>query len=200
MSLPRLAPLLAAAALLAAPVHSRAAETPAHGATTATGAVPLMTDRGSYHMTITTAVPAAQQYFDQGMRLMFGFNLEEAERSFEQAEKLDPTCAMCAWGTAFSLGPHYNLPAMPDRTVKANAAAQRALRLATKAMPIELALIEAMTKRYADPAPTKPEDQAKLDGGYADAMHDVLKRFPDNADVNVLWAEATMDIHPWDLY
>ena len=100
-----------------------------HGSMSATsGMVPLFTDRGGYHMAISTRSTQAQGYFDQGMRLMFGFNLEEAERSFEKAEDLDSTCAMCAWGTAISLGPHINLPGMPDRTVKANAAVRRASR------------------------------------------------------------------------
>jgi len=107
---------------------------------------------------------------------------------------------MCAWGTAFSLGPHINLPGLPDRTVKANAAAQRALRRAGSATPLEHALIDAMSKRYSDPPPAKPEEQAALDSAYAGAMHDVMGHYPDNADVCVLWAEAAMDVHPWDLY
>ena len=107
---------------------------------------------------------------------------------------------MCAWGTALSLGPHINYPAVADRTVRAHAAAQRALRLAGSASPLERALIEAMTQRYSDPAPADAAGQAKLDQAYAEAMHDVLRRFPDNPDVNVLTAEAVMDVHPWDLY
>src|SRR5437867_3868236 len=176
--------LIACAAVLCGMNAAAADEHAMHPPATAPAErAPLFTDRGSYHFAISTVSPEAQRYFDQGMRLMFGFNLEEAEHSFEQAERLDSTCAMCAWGTAFSLGPHINLPGLPDRTVKANAAAQRALRRAGSVPPLERALIEAMTKRYADPAPTKPEDQAKLDQAYADAMHDVLKRFPNNADV-----------------
>ena len=166
----------------------------------AVGAAPLFNDRGDYHMAITTRSPEAQRYFDQGMRLMFGFNLEEAERSFERAEALDSTCAMCAWGTAFSLGPHINLPGIADRTVKANAAALRAHRLAANATPRERALIEAIGRRYSDPAPTGPAGQARLDSSYSAAMHDVLAHFPDDPDMNVLWAESAMDVHPWDLY
>ena len=192
---------LAAALVLAAPTLALA-QHEGHGmvAPPAAGGAPLFDDRGSYHFAISTKSPEAQRYFDQGMRLMFGFNLEEAERSFEQAEKLDPTCGMCAWGTAFSLGPHINLPALPERTVKANAAAQRAVKLEAGASPLEKSLIEAMAKRYADPAPTRPEDQSKLDQAYADAMHDVMTQNPDNMDVAVLWVESAMDLHPWDLY
>lgn len=180
----------------AATHHDMAGMAPASGA----AAPPLFNDRGTYHLAISTKVAEAQKYFDQGMRLMYGFNLEEAERAFEQAEKLDPRCGMCAWGTAFSLGPHINLPALPDRTVKAHAAAQRAVKLLATATPLEKELIQAMAKRYSDPAPTTPDAQAKLDQGYSAAMHDVMQRHPGNLDVAVLWVESAMDVHPWDLY
>src|SRR5881628_445706 len=100
---------IAVALALAAP-SAAVAQHEHHGmvAPPTAGGAPVFDDRGSYHFAISTKSPDAQRYFDQGMRLMFGFNLEEAERSFEQAEKLDSTCAMCAWGTAFSLGPHIN--------------------------------------------------------------------------------------------
>lgn len=177
---------------------SARAEAPAAAPSAATA--PLFDDRGDYHMSVSTKSPEAQRYFDQGMRLMFGFNLEEAERSFERAEQLDSTCAMCAWGTAFSLGPHINLPGLPERTVKANAAALRAQRLVANASPRERALIEAIGKRYSDPAPIDPAGQARLDSSYSAAMHDVLAHYPDDPDINVLWAESAMDVHPWDLY
>ncbi len=200
MRVPRLVTPIASAMLLWAAAAAPGEDSPHAAAAPTTGAPPLFADRGNYHFAITTSSPEAQRYFDQGMRLMFGFNLEEAERSFEQAETLDSTCAMCAWGTAFSLGPHINRPGEVDRTVKANAAARRALRLGGNAPPLERALIEAMGKRYSDPAPTDHDGQVKLDQAYADAMHEVLHRFPDQPDVCVLWAEAAMDVHPWDLY
>jgi len=197
MTIRSLAPAVALLIALA-PVTGRAQDV-SH-AVGGTGVAPLFDDRGSYHWTVTTKVAEAQRYFDQGMRLMSGFNLEEAERSFEQAEQLDPSCAMCAWGTALSLGPHINLPALPDRTVKANAAAQRAQKLAASASPYEQALIAAMVTRYSDPAPTTPDAQARLDSTYAAAMHGVMQKFPDRLDAKVLWAEAEMDVHPWDYY
>ncbi len=200
----RTTPILAVALALACAAPARA-DAPAAGHDMATmtpkpAAAPLFNDRGTYHFAISTKVPAAQRYFDQGMRLMYGFNLEEAERSFEQAEQLDPKCAMCAWGTAFSLGPHINLPALPDRTVKANAAAQRAVALMSTATPLEKELIQAMSRRYSDPAPTTPDVQARLDQGYSAAMHEVMQHHPGNVDVAVLWVESAMDVHPWDLY
>jgi tetratricopeptide (TPR) repeat protein len=167
-------------------------------------AVPLYGGLGTAHRPITTYRPDAQDYFDQGLRWMHAFNLEEAEASFREALARDPTCPMCAWGVAFSLGPHINLPALPERTVAAAAAIAQADKLAAArpaaATGFERALIAAMSKRYSDPAPATAEAQAKLDAGYAEAMREVARRYPEDAEVRFLLAEALMDLHPWDLY
>jgi tetratricopeptide (TPR) repeat protein len=163
----------------------------------------LFDNLGSYHRGISTRTPDAQRWFDQGLRLLYSFNLEEAQRSFEQAARLDPGCAMCFWGVGMALGPHINLPGMPDRTKPANEAARKALALATPegtATPVEKALIEALVKRYSDPPPYTPDAQAALDTAYATAMRDVHRRFPADLDAAALAAEALMDLHPWDLY
>ena len=166
--------------------------------------VPLYSGLGSADFAIHTYKLGAQRYFDQGLRWMHAFNLEEAEASFRAASRLDPSCAMCAWGTAFALGPHINLPALPDRTVAAAKAIAEAQRLAAAgsdaAGNLERALIAAMAQRYSDPAPATPEAQAALDTGYAEAMRAVAKRYPKVAEVRFLLAEALMDLHPWDLY
>ena len=88
---------------------------PGHGQKAAPAAK-LYDNLGSYHRAITTASPEAQRWFDQGLRLLFAFNLEEAQRSFEEAARIDPACAMCFWGVGMSLGPHINLPGQADRT------------------------------------------------------------------------------------
>ncbi|HEX3126924.1 MAG TPA: tetratricopeptide repeat protein [Thermoanaerobaculia bacterium] len=155
---------------------------------------------GSYHRGISTKSAEAQRWFDQGLRLLFSFNLEESQRSFEQAARLDPECAMCFWGVGMALGPHINLPGLPDRTKPANEAAHKALSLAGSAKPVEKALIEALVKRYSDPPAYTPEAQSALDTAYAEAMRDVHRRFPDDLDATALTAEALMDLHPWDLY
>jgi tetratricopeptide (TPR) repeat protein len=176
------------------------AQAHAHGAMPAAGATPLFDNLGAFHRAITTSSPEAQRYFDQGLRLMWAFNLEEAQRSFEQATTLDPTCASCWWGVGMSLGPHINLPALPDRTVAANGAARKALSLEGGASPVEKALIEALVKRYSDPAPTEPARQFAMDSTYADAMRSVARQFPEDNDVVALSAEALMDLHPWDYW
>jgi tetratricopeptide (TPR) repeat protein len=157
-------------------------------------------DLGSYHRGITTGVPEAQRYFDQGLRLFYAFNLEEAQRSFEAAAQADSACAMCSWGVAMSLGPHINFPAQAERTKAAHVAAQRAASLAGPASPVEKGLIAAVVKRYSDPPPADSRGQAALDKAYADAMRDVARRFPDDLDAGALFAEAMMNLRPWDLW
>ena len=160
----------------------------------------LLSDLGTYHRAITTASPEAQTWFDQGLRLLYAFNLEEAQRSFEAAAKADPKCGMCFWGVAMSLGPHINLAALPDRTKAGHAAAQKATALTAGASPVEKALIAAVTRRFADPPPSDPAVQARFDKDYADAMRGVTRRFPDDLDAAALFAEAMMDLGPWDLW
>ncbi len=182
----------------APPAAASAAPTP-----TPPAPVPLYDGLGSAHFEVN-ARPEAQRYFDQGLRWMHAFNLEEAEASFREASRLDSTCVMCAWGTAFALGPHINLPALPERTVAAAKAIVYARRLVAEGprevTDFEVALVDAMAKRSSDPAPADAEAQAALDTGYAEAMRAVAKRFPDDAEVRFLLAEALMDLHPWDLY
>jgi tetratricopeptide (TPR) repeat protein len=195
--------VLLLASTLIAPRAARAADEHARpGAMSAppAGKAPLFEGLGKYHRTISTQSPEAQRYFDQGMNFLWGFNLHEAERSFEEGAKLDPQCAMLEWGAAMSLGPHFNVPALPPRTVAANAHAQKALTLLAGATPVERGLIEAAAKRYSDPAPTTPEDQKKLDQAYADAMKALMGQYPNDDDIAALWCEAMMDLRPWDLW
>jgi tetratricopeptide (TPR) repeat protein len=161
---------------------------------------PLYDNLGDYHREISTRSTEAQRYFDQGLRLVYGFNHDEAQRAFEAAERADPSCAICFWGAALTLGPNINLPAIPDRAAAAYAAEQTARRLAPRARPVERALIAALAKRYANPPPTDPEAQKRLDRGYAAAMKEVSRRFPKDLDVATLSAEAQMDLRPWDLW
>ena len=158
---------------------------------------PLFSDLGSFHREISTRSELAQKYFDQGLVLAYGFNHAEALRSFREASTQDPSCAICAWGEAFVLGPNINKP-MDDADVPAAyEAAQRAARLSASASPVEQALIAAIGKRYAA-APVA--DRKPLDLAYAAAMKDAAARFPDDVDVLALYAEAVMDTMPWDYY
>lgn len=161
------------------------------------GSPPIYDGLGEHSYRISTAVPEAQRYFDQGLRLAYGFNHAEAARAFREAQRLDPNCAMCFWGEAYVLGPNINAPMIPEAAAPAHAAARKALLLAGSAGPAERVLIEAMAKRYAA---TAPADRTALDRAYAEAMADAARRFPDDADIGVLYAEALMDLQPWDYW
>src|SRR5436309_1519657 len=157
---------------------------------------PLYDGLGSYSRKITTDSPEAQRYFNQGLAFLHGFNHSAAIRSFQQAAAIDPNCAMAHYGIALAAGPHINFPMVPPpmaelawkelTLAKANAAGTS---------PVEQALIDALSKRYANP---QPEDRAPLDRAYADAMREVWKRYPKDPDVGAFFAEALMDLRPWD--
>lgn len=158
---------------------------------------PLFDDLGSHHHPISTKSPEAQRYFDQGLTLAWGFNHAEAGRSFREAARLDRDCAMCWWGASLVLGPNINA-AMEDGAVPdAWEALQKAVALAPKATEAERAYIGALAKRYAA---RPPKDRKPLDSAYADAMREVARRYPDDLDAAALFAEALMDVTPWDYW
>ena len=182
---------------------SLAAQHDAHPAQPAASVSPdLYDDLGTFTRKISTSVPKSQQYFDQGMKLIWAFNHDEAKRAFDEAARLDPSCAMCQWGVAITLGPNINLPALPDRASAALVAARKAAELAKsgRTTPVERALIAAIGTRYSDPPPADAAAQKKLDEAYAAAMRAVSRRFPNDLDVATLYAEAMMDLRPWDLW
>jgi tetratricopeptide (TPR) repeat protein len=160
-------------------------------------AVPLAADPGRHHYPVSTSEPDTQRYFDQGLILAYGFNHAEAARSFREAYRLDPDCALCYWGEALVLGPNINAPMDPALAPKAYDLVQKSLALANAATDKEKALILALSKRYAR---TAPEERRPLDEAYAEAMREVAARFPGDAVIASLTAEALMDLHPWDFW
>jgi tetratricopeptide (TPR) repeat protein len=153
---------------------------------------------GNYERTISTDSEAAQQWFNQGMQLMYGFNHDEAIRSFEQAAAADPLSPMPWWGIAYCNGMNINDPEMTEeRSRIAWEAAQEALARSKAASAVEAALVQAVAQRYAWPA---PEDRGQLEQDYADAMEAVYEEFPGDPDVAALFAEALMDLQPWDYW
>jgi tetratricopeptide (TPR) repeat protein len=158
---------------------------------------PLWTGLGPITYKITTANERAQAYFDQGLRLAYAFNHGEAQRAFRTAQKLDPDCAMCFWGEALVLGPNINLPMQEDAIAPAYAAAQKAKALAGKAGPREQALIGALAARYGnDPKAAR----APFDAAYAAEMAKVATQFSDDDEIATLYAEAVMDLSPWNYW
>jgi tetratricopeptide (TPR) repeat protein len=152
----------------------------------------------TYRRAISTADPEAQRWFDQGLTFLYGFNHDEAIRSFTAAARRDPSCAMAWWGVAYANGLHINNTTMTAAQSEAAwDAAQQALAHVDAASPVEQALVRAVARRYARPV---PEDRRPLDEAYAAAMEDAARTFPDDPDVGALYVEALMNLQPWDLW
>ncbi len=158
----------------------------------------LYADMGSHTRPITTGSARAQRYFDQGLQLTYGFNHDEAVRSYQRAADLDPGAPMPWWGIAYCMGININDPVMgEERSRRAWEAVNEAKARLDAAAPVEKAMIEALSERYAWPA---PEDRSPLDRAYAEAMGRVHAAFPHDADVVALYAESLMNLQPWDYW
>lgn len=156
-------------------------------------------DLGKFHRKVTTKSAAAQRYFDQGMRFIFAFNHDEATRSFAKAAELDPKCASCLWGVALTLGPNYNMPMMAEARAKVGWSAVEKAK-ALPATPVEHALIVALEARFDKAKPLDPSTGPARIDAYADAMKKVAARYPNDLDVQVLYAESLMNKNPWKLW
>jgi tetratricopeptide (TPR) repeat protein len=156
-----------------------------------------MTTIGRHHHSITTKIPEVQDYFDQGITLLYGFNHEEAARSFQRAAESDPASPMPLWGIAMAVGPNYNLDVDADREKMAFDTIQNAKKLAQQAPQPERDYVDALATRYSSqPNP----DYKKLSQDYAAAMKSLSARYPDDLDAATLYAESLMDLNPWKLW
>lgn len=158
---------------------------------------PLFDNLGDHHLEVTTTSRMAQRFFTQGLNLTYGFNHAEAARSFREAIRLDSTCAMAYWGAALVLGPNYNAAMEEDVRQSAINYVWQALAHGTNAQSWEQAMIRALARRYDY---ERTDDQNVLDEAYANAMAKVHQQYPQHDDIQVLYAEALMNRHPWDLY
>ncbi len=158
---------------------------------------PLYDDLGDHAYPVTSATPEAQAYFDQGLRLYYAFNHAEAIRSFREAQRLDPDCAMCFWGEALAWGPNINLPMDSAAGEAAWRAIEKAGTRAGQSTLKERALIQALSSRYS---PTWSDDRAPLDSAWASATADLSSRWPADLEIAVLASEAQMDLRPWDYW
>lgn len=179
--------------LSSAPAFSQHHHAPSDGAKPAQ----LIAGLGELHHPVSTRNAEAQRFFDQGLALVYGFNHEEAIRSFKRAAELDPELAMAHWGVALALGPNINLPIDREREKLAYEAIQKAISLASKAPEEERAYINALAKRYTnDPG----ADLKKLDVDYRNAMRELVRLYPDDLDAATLYAESIMDLRPWQYW
>lgn len=157
----------------------------------------LFANLGNYHHPISTNIPLAQRYFDQGLILAYGFNHAEAKRSFLEAARLDPNCAMCYWGVALVLGPNINASMDAEAVPEAWNAIHTASKLSQNTSDKEKAYIQALAQRYS----SKPvEDRSALDVAYVNAMREVKQRYPKDLDAATLFAEGIMDTMPWNYW
>ena len=155
--------------------------------------IPRLQNLGTHIFPVSTRNPLAQQYINQGLNLAYAFNHAEARRAFREAARLDPGLAMAYWGQALVLGPNINAMMEPNEEPQALEIMQQAKSLMMNASPKEQALISALEKRYSG----KTEHRTTNDKAYAEAMREVHQRFPDDADIAVLYVESMMDLRPW---
>jgi len=196
----RRSPVVGAAAPAVASDDPQLMSLPTTTAAWADGAQ-LFDGLGEAHRVITTSSPEAQRYFDQGVRLMWAFNHDEATRSFARAAAIDPTCASCYWGVALTVGPNYNLPFLSaERAKVAFEALHLAQSNAFRASDVEKALIAALAVRYPNDRPLDANSTVTVLRSYAAAMHDVAMRFPADLDVQTLYAESLMNVNAWKLW
>ena len=156
-----------------------------------------LTAVGRHHHPIQTTNKDAQDYFDQGITLLYGFNHEEAGRAFEKAAQLDSASPMPLWGIAMAVGPNYNSDVDAEREKLAYETIQKAKKLAEHAPSVEQAYVSALATRYSGEA---NPDYKKLARSYADEMRQVARKYPDDLDAATLYAESLMNLNPWKLW
>ncbi|MFK2820007.1 hypothetical protein U0L90_07765 [Flavobacteriaceae sp. LMIT009] len=159
---------------------------------------PLFENLGNLTYEISTKSAKAQQFFNQGLRLTYAFNHAEAHRSFLEASRLDPTAAMAFWGQAYALGPNINDPLPDDERKKSyNDAIKKATNSLNTATQKERDLIEALSHRYSTDL---SKDVAELNIAYMKAMEKVVKKYPDDANIQTLYAASIMNTTPWNYW
>jgi tetratricopeptide (TPR) repeat protein len=156
-----------------------------------------LTAVGRQHHPIHTNSKEAQEYFDQGITLVYGFNHEEAARAFERAGQLDPASPMPLWGIALAVGPNYNLDVDAEREKQAFEAIQKAAKLVQHAPQVEQDYVNALAARYSGDA---NPDFKRLARNYAEQMQALAKKYPDDLDAATLYAESLMNLNPWKLW
>ena len=157
---------------------------------------PRLQNLGVHTFVVTTKNHRAQRFINQGVNLSYGFNHAEAGRAFAEAARLDPTCAMAYWGQALALGPNINAAMEAADEPKALELVKKAVSLKRNATLRERAYIDALAARYTG----KPEDRQKADRAYADAMRQLATQYPNDHDARTLYAEALMDLRPWNYW
>jgi tetratricopeptide (TPR) repeat protein len=168
-----------------------------HSTTIPDQIAPRLQNLGDYKFPVTTSSARAQLFINQAMMLTYGFNHAEAKRSFREAARLDPDCAMAYWGMALVLGPNINMAMPPEAEPEAYKLISKAIELKNNASEKEQAYIDALSVRYTN---VEQSDRSALDRQYAEAMSGLHKRYPNDLDAAALYAEAVMDLRPWNYW
>lgn len=158
---------------------------------------PRLQNLGNHKFPVTTDSARAQLFINQGLMLSYGFNHAEAARSFQEAARLDPECAMAYWGMALVMGPNINMPMPPENELQAYEMIQKAIALKKNVSKREHAYIDALAKRYSG---EDNPNRVGLDFAYVKAMGELRDRYPDDLDAATLYAESVMDLRPWDYW
>ncbi|MGH9836795.1 MAG: tetratricopeptide repeat protein [Blastocatellia bacterium] len=188
--------LIAAALCFVLTAGNAAFAQPEHHPSSSNEPAKLMPGLSNLHHPVTTKNAEAQKFFNQGLALIYAFNHEEAQRSFEQAARLDPKLAMAQWGIALAVGPNYNEPQIdPSRLLAADRALEKANELAAGASEKERDYIVALSKRFHIPTDLK---KSAMD--YRDAMAALHKKYPEDVDAATLYADSMMNLIPWQLW
>ncbi len=183
-----------ASLVLCAPVAAQHAHQPLPAVATE-----LHPGLGDYHFPITTANPDAQVYFDQGIRLLYGFNHDEAARYFRRAAELDPQAPMPYWGIALSIGPNYNDTAVDATRAQATYdAVKNAEQRAGNGSQRERDYVAALAARYPSPEPAA--DWLGFHRDYSAKMREMVAKYPDDVDAATMFAESLMMLRPWQLW
>ncbi len=160
----------------------------------------LVDNIGTYGRTISTLSPIAQKFFDQGLRLVYGYYFPEAIASFQEAQQYDPDHPMLAWGLALAMGPNPNSRknGFPDDP---HGDGRKAIALArehlSRSSQVEKALIESLSVQYdIDRYP----ERAVRDEKYIEATRSVLDRYPDDPEAGFMYVDALMIRGAWNYW
>ena len=160
----------------------------------------LVPGSGTYSRKISTQNSQSQVFFDQGLRLAWGFYFPESIASYQEASRMDPNHPMPFWGMAHAMGPNPNsrYARMPDDPKgEGFKAINKALDRINRATPLEAKLIRALYVLYD--SKTIP-DKDKRDQAYLSAMRSLNQEYPDDPDIAALYAASYMSIRRWDYW
>ncbi len=160
----------------------------------------LIPGSGTYSKKISTQNKEAQQFFDQGLRLAWGFYFPESIASYLEAARHDPDHPMPYWGMAHAMGPNPNsrYSGMPDDPKgEGLKAIKKAMDRIENASDMEAKLIKALYTLYDKDA---NPDAKQRDQAYLAEMRKLNRDYPNDPDIAALYANSYMSIQRWNYW